>query len=442
MMLSTAPLARSMPKEIGPYRLVGQLGRGGMGMVYEGVRRGVAGFERPVVIKVMDPDQSNDPDFVELFKGEARVLAGLNHPNIVQVQDFGVHDGQFYLVLERLEGCDLLRLLRAVNGPLPAGIALRIAVQVAEALGHAHTFVEPDGSARQIIHRDISPSNVFVGADGTVKVLDFGVAKVLSACELHNTQTYRGKFGYMAPEQLEAQPFDCRVDVFALGVLLHEMLTGRRLFHRIGIEETVKALQAFRVTPPSMLLSSLPPEVDMVVMTALARDPNLRYKSGVELAEALDGMQRLMATRRGLAGFVAHHVGAREPSGRQRTQTPTPPPTPPIQPTPAELLGEASLSVEIEDMPVAIEPAPAATEPPTAPAAAPTPRPPAADDFDAATVLDPPREFSLHQPIVNLPRPAPSAEARERTARAVTFAWLALALCLGLLLAWTVHLSR
>jgi serine/threonine-protein kinase len=377
-MLPAAPLARSMPHRIGPYRVLGPLGRGGMAIVYEAVRHGAAGFERPVVIKVMDADQATDPELIALFKGEARLLAGLHHPNIVQVQDFGVHEGQFYLVLERLEGCDLMRLLRGIEGPLPPGIALRIAVQVADALGHAHSFDDGSGKPKQIIHRDVSPSNVFVCNDGTVKMLDFGVASVLSAYELHQSKHYRGKFAYMAPEELDGKPFDCRVDVFALGVLLHEMLTGRRLFRRTGVEETMQAVRELPVPLPSASVPGLPREIDEVVMTALERDPARRYPSGVELADALEDLARWTATRRGLAGYVAHHAArpARRlrPAPRRRRLA-----TPLRVPAPERVTCPASLVVDIEEVPLSVDNA-------------------AAEAFDVQTTLDPPREFSSEWP--------------------------------------------
>jgi len=321
MSMSQAVATISIPREIGPYRVLGSIGQGGMAMLYKAVRIGVAGFERPVVLKVMDPAQSAEPQMVELFKTEARVLSQLSHPNIVQVQDFGVCDGMFYLVMELLEGRDLLKILRASRGPLPVAATLRIARELCDGLGYIHSFSK-DGIVQQIIHRDVSPANVMVCDDGAIKLLDFGVAKLLAEYELNFTMNLRGKFSYMAPEQLNGQPFDRRIDVFSTGVMLHEMLTGRRLFYRPQVEDTLKAIEELDLEPPSRSNKLVPAALDEVVMTALARDPSKRYASATLLGEALERVPAPHLGRRDFVALIAQAT-AHDPSAKVVTALPS-----------------------------------------------------------------------------------------------------------------------
>jgi eukaryotic-like serine/threonine-protein kinase len=290
--------AAAVPRRIGDYRVIEPIGSGGMAMIYKAVRPGVAGFERPVVVKVIDPAQAADRTMIDLFKSEARVLAMLSHPHIVQVQDFGVDQGALFLVMELLEGRDLLHIMKHAQGPLPPGVVLRIARQLCDGLGYIHNFRDPSGRRRQIIHRDVSPANVMVCGDGTVKLLDFGVAKILADSELNMTRNYRGKFSYMAPELLQGAPFDRRVDVFATGILMWEMLTARRLFFRAHVEDTLNAIESMEIQPPSKLNPRVSPALDVVVMRALERDPERRFRSAGQMAEALDEVRGLDLSRR------------------------------------------------------------------------------------------------------------------------------------------------
>ena len=287
------PRAASDPITVGPYTLTQLIGQGGMAVVYKAKRQGPAGFEKTVVVKAMLPGLIARTELVDLFRAEARLSAQLSHPNVVQVNDFGVADGVPYLVMEFLDGRNLTQVRNALGpkeGRLPVGAALAIARDLAHALAYAHDFVDGEGKRRQIIHRDVSPSNLMVCRDGVVRLLDFGVAKVSGQFDCDVTQSFRGKFAYMAPEQVNRQPIDRRVDVFAAGIVLHEMLTGKRLFAAPSELETLERVSQARVVAPSVDNPEVPRSLDALVKKALSRDPRERFGSGAELGEALEAL--------------------------------------------------------------------------------------------------------------------------------------------------------
>jgi serine/threonine-protein kinase len=303
------PRAASDPISVGPYRLNELLGQGGMAVVYKAKRQGPAGFEKTVVVKLMLPGLIARGELVDLFRAEAKLSAQLAHPNIVQVHDFGVVDGVPFLVMEFLDGRNLTQLRAALesgrpSGALPLGAALAIARDMCHALGYAHDFVDPEGKRRQIIHRDVSPSNVMLCRDGTVKLLDFGVAKVAGQFDSEVTQSFRGKYAYMAPEQVNRQAIDRRVDVFAAGIVLHEMLTGRRLFAAPSELETLERVAQARVIAPSVDNADVPRKLDALVKKALSLNPNDRFSSGAEMAEAIEQLSGKAWTRRKLAAWL------------------------------------------------------------------------------------------------------------------------------------------
>ncbi|HEX9101788.1 MAG TPA: serine/threonine-protein kinase, partial [Polyangia bacterium] len=306
MLFSVA--ASASPIQFGPYLLTECVGQGGMAVVYKATRHGPSGFTKTVVVKAMLPALSSQREFVAMFSSEARLMAQLAHPNIVQVHDFGVVDGIPYLAMEYLPGRNLSQLRSAVAARgqrVPIGCALAIARDVCLGLGYAHDFVDGDGQRRQIIHRDVSPSNVMVCRDGSVKLLDFGVAKIVGQFDYDVTQSFKGKYAYMSPEQVNHQPIDRRIDVFAAGIVLHELLTGKRLFAAPTELETLQRVSAAKVIAPSVDNAEVPRALDAIVKKALARDPGERYASGAQLAEALESLDALAWSRRRLAAFVA-----------------------------------------------------------------------------------------------------------------------------------------
>ncbi len=302
------PRPASDPITVGPYTLTQLIGQGGMAVVYKAKRNGPAGFEKTVVVKAMLPGLISRKELVDLFRAEAKLSAQLNHPNIVQVHDFGISDGVPFLVMEFLNGRNLTQLRAALGGQggrLPIGAALAIARDVCHALAYAHDFVDSEGVRRQIIHRDVSPSNVMVCRDGGVKLLDFGVAKVAGQFDCDVTQSFRGKYAYMAPEQVNRQAIDRRVDVFAAGIVLHEMLTGKRLFAAGSELETLERVSQAKVVAPSVDNRDVPRKLDALVKRALAREPQARFASGAEMAEALEALNGLVWSRKKLQSWLA-----------------------------------------------------------------------------------------------------------------------------------------
>ncbi len=300
------------PVRFGKYRLVERLGRGGMAEVWKALVSGPAGFQRTLVVKRILPHLVEDPHFIQMFIAEARLSARLNHGNIVQVYELGDVAGEYYLAMEYVHGRDLVDVMRAqlLRGMPDPGLAVYAVREISRALGYAHALTDDRGVPLRLIHRDVSPSNVMLGFDGMVKLLDFGIAKALSEASENQTQTgtLKGKFGYMSPEQVEGRPFDHRADLFAVGIVLHEALCGRRLFKGAGELQTIAMVRETKVEPPSRTNPAVPPELDRICLRALARRPEDRYPSCDELASDLDqvahqlswGPDRLKSTLREL----------------------------------------------------------------------------------------------------------------------------------------------
>jgi serine/threonine protein kinase len=221
----------------------------------------------------------------------------LNHPNIVQVYDFGNVEGHYFLAMEYLRGYDVLAIikqLRDMKRPFPVPVVAFIAHEVAGCLGYAHGLTGPDGLSLDIVHRDVSPSNVMCLREGGVKLLDFGIASALSEVQPEQTDqgTFRGKLAYMAPERLRNEPVDGRADLYSLGVMLWEMLTCRRLFRGASDAETLKNVLDMTVPPPSAQRPEVPPSLDAVIKKALARDLGARYQTGQAMADDLEEVMR------------------------------------------------------------------------------------------------------------------------------------------------------
>jgi serine/threonine-protein kinase len=268
---------------LGKYRLESLLGTGGMAEVWKARLEGPAGFERFVVVKRVLPHLARDEQFVDMFLSEARLSARLLHPNIVQVYELGQLGGEYFMAMEYLDGEDLAKIQRA-GVRFPIGVAASIALNISRALAYAHGLTDTStGAPLHLVHRDVSPSNILVGRDGTVKLLDFGIAKALAVPSDRRTETgvQRGKLSYMSPEQLAGEAIDSRVDVYALGVVLHELLSGTRLFNARGSERS-------EVAPPSSLNPEVPPALDGIVLGALAADPGARTPSAEALANDLE----------------------------------------------------------------------------------------------------------------------------------------------------------
>ncbi|MBL8949903.1 MAG: serine/threonine protein kinase [Myxococcaceae bacterium] len=308
------------PTRFGRYVLIEPLGRGGMAEVWRARVEGGAGFARDVVIKrMLAAGEHADADLVAMFAREAKVLSLLRHANIIQVLDYGDVDGEPFLAMEYVEGLDLSRLLaraRKRDETLAPGIAAYVVREMARALKHVHEAVGEDGQPLGLVHRDVSPSNVLASLDGSVKLLDFGIAKSRADRLLTGMGAFRGKLGYSAPEVVEGQPHEPRSDLFALGVVLHEMLTGRRLFDAPSDAETYALVRAASVVAPSEVVPGVPPSLDAVCLTALSRLPGDRYESAQAFLSAIDPVvHELQTGPEQLAALVASYV---EPDERAR----------------------------------------------------------------------------------------------------------------------------
>lgn len=275
------------PTPFGRYVLVDRIAVGGMAEVYVAARPEEPG--RLYAVKRILPTLAEDDAFLTMFLDEARLVVQLDHPGISPVHELGKHGGGYYMAMEYLAGKDLRALVDATRGRgerLPVAMAAGIAARVADALDHAHRSVGPDGAPLQVVHRDVSPANILVGFDGTVRVIDFGIAQAAIRTRREDT-VLRGKFGYMSPEMAAGATVDRRSDVFALGAVLHELLTGERLFAGGSELATLERVRAAEVPPPSARRPDLPRGLDAVVLKALARDPAGRYAWASELRDAL-----------------------------------------------------------------------------------------------------------------------------------------------------------
>ena len=283
-------------ERFGRYVLLELIGRGGMAEVYRAVAHGLEGFQRVFVIKRILKEKCATPEFVEMFINEARISALLNHPNIVQIYDFGQIDGSYFLAMEHLRGKDLLSVLRQLRTQgrrMTAEVAAYIAQQVALGLDYAHSLSH-GGKSLNIVHRDVSPSNIMLMRAGGVKLLDFGIAKAAMEIRTDNeTQAglVKGKLSYVSPEQIRGSAvIDGRSDIFALGVVLWETLTGRRLFFDRNEFQTMRNVLERPVPPPSTQRSDIPPALDFIVLRALEREPARRYPDAKSMADELESV--------------------------------------------------------------------------------------------------------------------------------------------------------
>ncbi|HXI58229.1 MAG TPA: serine/threonine-protein kinase [Polyangia bacterium] len=281
------------------YQLTARIGKGGMAEVFRAVVKGPEGFERELVVKRILPKFSSNPQFVSMFVNEAKICALLSHPNIVQIYEFGEAEGTYFIAMESVHGVslrDAMAKLRHEQRAMPFLVAADITRQICLGLDYAHTLAGADGAPLEIIHRDISPPNIMLAFNGTAKVVDFGIARAASFAEAETRDgIIKGKVSYLAPEQINRQPIDARVDVFATGVLMHEMLTGRRLFTTNNELAKMRQLLMQPSAPPSAVNASIPRELDRIALRALERDPARRYPSAAAMAADLE--RTLIAAR-------------------------------------------------------------------------------------------------------------------------------------------------
>ncbi|HUB09378.1 MAG TPA: serine/threonine-protein kinase, partial [Myxococcales bacterium] len=278
--------------QFGRYLLLRKIAAGGMAEIFLAKQTGPGHFERSLVIKRILPHLAQDPKFVGMFLDEAALAAQLSHPHIAQLFDFGEVDGAYYLALELVRGPDLAAVIDAsqrLGHPPPVEISVRIATQMLEALQYAHGAADEQGKPLNLVHRDISPQNVLVSATGAVKLIDFGIAKATSAMQHTETGMVKGKFTYMAPEQLRGKPLDGRCDQYAAALVLYEMLTLQLALQGEGPAAIANALEA-RIRPIEELRPDLPADLVAALARALRRDREERFRDCAEFGAALEAV--------------------------------------------------------------------------------------------------------------------------------------------------------
>ncbi|CAN5719290.1 hypothetical protein BH11MYX4_BH11MYX4_29170 [soil metagenome] len=277
------------------YSILGAVAKGGMAQVYLGRMLASAGFSRLVAIKRLHDTLSGDPEFVAMLLDEARLTERIRHTNVVDILDVVVRDGAFALVLEWVEGASVSALFKQAlkaREPIPRPIVHAIMQGVLRGLAAAHEARAEDGQPLGIVHRDVSPQNVLVGVDGIARIIDFGVAKAYGKLEATRPGEIRGKYAYMAPEQLMARPVTLQVDVYAAGVMLWELLTGTRLFKADDQRALCVAVMRGDIPRPSAVCSGVPPALDEIVHRATAREPSSRYLDARDMLAALEPFAR------------------------------------------------------------------------------------------------------------------------------------------------------
>jgi TonB family protein len=286
------PAARppSSPGAFGRYQLLQKIGAGGMAEVFKARMSGEQGFEKIVAIKRIVPHMATNADFVTMFVDEAKLAAQLNHNNITHIYDLGKVDAWHYIAMEYVEGKDLrtlLKLAKEKGFPLPAELALFIASKIANALDYAHRRPAPDGSELNLVHRDVSPQNILLSDEGDIKLCDFGIAKAASKVSTTMSGALKGKLQYMSPEQAWGKRLDRRSDIFSLGSVLFEMLTGAPLFQGETDMSVLESVREGDVATPSSRGAEVPRRVDQIVLKALAKNPQERYQNASEFEKDL-----------------------------------------------------------------------------------------------------------------------------------------------------------
>ena len=344
----------------GPYRLLQRVAVGGMAEVFKAKRSGVEGFEKVVAVKRILPHLSDNKEFVDMFVDEAKMVAGLTHPNIVQIFDLGRIEKSYYIAMEYVQGRDLRSILRRARERairVPLDLCALIASRVCSALEYAHRKKDDRGQPMMTVHRDISPQNILISFEGDVKLTDFGIAKAASKATVTEAGALRGKLLYMSPEQAWGKAMDRRSDLFSLGIVFYEMVTDHKPFlgsSEVSILETVREC---KVAAPSSLNREVPPALERVVMKALERDPERRYQDAAEMYRDLEAVMHETPPPPTAATLARFMETLYEPQEREATvvdeahepeapaagaaASPAPPPPPPETTGPS-----ASMSIQ------------------------------------------------------------------------------------------------
>ncbi|MCB9637380.1 MAG: protein kinase [Myxococcales bacterium] len=285
---------RSQGILFGKYRLLAKLAQGGMAELFLAQQEGLAGFSKKVAIKCILPHFAQKEDFITMFLDEARIAAHLNHPNVVQILDIGEVNGVYYMAMEYIPGQNLKEVHKKLythpqyKQRPPYEMVASVFAQACAGLDHVHNSKDQHNQPLHLVHRDISPNNLLLSYDGILKIVDFGVAKARSQEYETEVGVLKGRLSYMSPEQLSAQPIDGRSDLFALGIVLYEITTHKRLFRRRSEAETIQALLTNPIPPPTRIIDSYPKQLEDIVLRALRRKPEDRFQSAAEMRHALE----------------------------------------------------------------------------------------------------------------------------------------------------------
>ena len=274
------------------YHVVSKIARGGMAEIFLALQQGEQGFQKPVVLKRILPALAADPKFVRMFVDEAHIASTLNHSNLVQVLDLGKSGGQYFLVLEFVDGWSLEQIRRRAQQAklkLSLPLALYVVGALCRGLAYVHTR-ERQGKPLGIIHRDVTPQNVLISQHGEVKLADFGIAKAVDKSEKSATGIIKGKFAYMSPEQSQARPLDARSDLFSVGTVLYLLTTGRKPFDGPTDADVLMQVRRARPEKPSTLVKDLNPDVERLINRALRADPAKRWQSAEQMADRIDAI--------------------------------------------------------------------------------------------------------------------------------------------------------
>jgi serine/threonine-protein kinase len=333
-MLPSVEPERPMPEDLqrgaclGRYQLLLRIGRGGMATVWVARERAeLASEQRLVAVKAILADLATDQEFSKMFVDEGRIIRMIRHPNVVDVFESSEHDGVGFIAMEWVEG-DSLHAIIAEAGkrrPIPPEMAVRIIADAAAGLHAAHELRDDQGNLLNVVHRDVSPHNILIGVDGAVKLVDFGVAKAMGRLsEVTSAGQLKGKFGYMSPEQAMAKKIDRRSDVFALGIVLFELTTGRRLFRGQHDAETLHMVVSGKIPRPTSIVAGYPPALEEIALKALQRDPAKRFQTAEEFQRTLDGYlksERVVVPRAGIANLLKKVIGERIEQRRKAIRT-------------------------------------------------------------------------------------------------------------------------
>ena len=295
---------------LGKYRVLGEVGRGGMAEVYLAVAHGLSGFNKLVVLKIIRVEIAEDADARNMFVDEARLAGRLNHSNVVHTLEVGEEMGRPILVMEHLDGQPLNAVFRRCRRDvvkLPVKIGLRVLVEILQGLHYAHMLKDFDGTPLNLVHRDVSPQNIFLTYDGQIKMLDFGIAKAAITSSETRAGMMKGKAAFMSPEQISGDPVDCRADVYSTGVVLWQLLTGRQWWKGKPQGQILLTVLKGDVPKPSAVCDDVDEDLEAICLKAMAVEPANRYQTALEMLEALEGAidARGGATARDVGAFVA-----------------------------------------------------------------------------------------------------------------------------------------